>query len=52
MQHWGWPARGQGGFPPDRGYIKKDNGQGRVPGRDWENCIEIVMWTACLPIPE
>ena len=54
MQHWGWPARGQGGFPPDRGYIKKDKGQGqgRVPGRDWENCIEIVMWTACLPIPE
>ena len=51
MQHWGWPARGQGGFPPDSGYIKKD-GQGRVPGRDWENCIEIVMWTACLPIPE
>ena len=29
MQHWGWPARGQGGFPPDRGYIKKDKGQGR-----------------------
>ena len=29
MQHWGWPARGQGGFPPDRGYIKRDKGQGQ-----------------------
>ena len=28
MQHWGWPARGQGGFLPDRGYTKKDKGQG------------------------
>ena len=29
MQHWGRPARGQGGFPPARGYIKKDKGQGQ-----------------------
>ena len=32
MQHWGWPARGQDGFPPDRGY-DKGQGEGESAGK-------------------